>query len=180
MSIDLNPAIKHIYPDVSESEYTIGDNGDGPVITYWGYQGGNEPTQEELNIALDEIGADIGKPNLIGEVKIKMDSVIKGSVSHGDVLYNSDLDTAIEIESTIICMSRDNLSSAMIRNKSGDFVTLNATQLGEIGCLITGLRQSCYANAKSLIDSISAAQNQNDLDAIDIESGWPTVPYTDS
>lgn len=47
-------AIKHIYPNISDSEFSLQDDGAGPYIKTWAYSQ-PQPTQAEIDAAIAEV-----------------------------------------------------------------------------------------------------------------------------
>jgi hypothetical protein len=55
----------------------------------------------------------------------------------------------------------------------GVWVTLDQATMLAIGVAVGRHIQACFSNAKALSEAVAAAEDSADLDAIDIEAGWP-------
>ncbi len=173
MMIDYSIALQHIYPDIRYSDYALEDLGNGSKIVAWFYQNGAQPTEQALQDAWDAIAANAGKSALITQVKAKMEAIIDSGIVFNNHTFKSNFETACEIN----IAKESGLTILLIKNSSGSFVSFTQSTIQELIGLIGVMRQVCCSNAASLINAINGAQDQEAIDAIDINLGWPDVPY---
>jgi hypothetical protein len=57
---------------------------------------------------------------------------------------------------------------------NGNFVTLNATTISNVTTKVREYIQSCFDREAELIDLINAAATPDDVEVIDLSTGWPT------
>lgn len=55
----------------------------------------------------------------------------------------------------------------------GSFITLNAAAIGALAQVVSGHVQATFDNEATLASAIEAASDEDALDAVDLETGWP-------
>ncbi len=124
------------------------------------------------------------KVDKIKELKGKRDETIGGcveyTISSTDYKFDADIKSYGLMNNAIAVKDRGNATFFPIEWIDADNISVTVTdvELTAIFDLSGRLYEACYDNYQTHRVAINAAVDQAALDAIDITTGWPTVPYT--
>ncbi len=96
-----------------------------------------------------------------------------GGIMLGEMSIKTDEDTQRKITGAYVKADKDAGFSARWKIAPGVFVTLDAATILMIGDAVTAHIQTCFDNEADITADILAAADEAELDAIDIETGWP-------
>lgn len=86
----------------------------------------------------------------------------------------TDRITQVKLTGAYVKASADNAYSVRWKVAPGLFVTLDAANIIAIGDAVAGYVQDCFDREDELTTAILAASTHGGLDAIDINTGWPS------
>lgn len=102
-------------------------------------------------------------------------TVETGGITIGGALVRTDANSQAKITGAVSLFQNDpDLTAIDWEAQPGVWVTFDAATMKAIGIAVGRHVQACFSRAKVLSTAIAAAQNAADLDAIDIETGWPS------
>ncbi len=124
------------------------------------------------------------KAEKIKALKGLRDATIGGGVKHTiastDHIFQVDGMSHTMINGALAVKERGNSTFFPINwiDKGNQSVSVSSTDLTTVFDLSGRLYQASYNNYQTHRTAIDDATSQAELDAVDITSGWPTVPYT--
>jgi hypothetical protein len=132
-----------------------------------------DPPVEKPTLAyLESKFADFRKSELCSEISNLFNEKLSNAlVPYDSAYFKTDKDSQIFL-CAAICngdVTRDFYDS------DGNVHSFTKTQAIELSGIVANCTKAYEAARKSLVDAVNAAQ---DPDTIDIESGWPTNPYS--
>lgn len=98
----------------------------------------------------------------------------EGGTTLGNTPIATDRTTQGKVTAAYVKASADsNYTIAAWKGTDGTFSPLNATTIIAIADAIEAHVQACFANEATLSGQITAATTEAELDAVNIETGWP-------
>lgn len=97
-----------------------------------------------------------------------------GGIVFMTMAIKTDEDTQRKITGAYVQADKNPAFTARWKMDAGVFVTLNAATIIAIGDAVTAHIQTCFDKEADLSDLITAAEDEAALEAIDIETGWPS------
>lgn len=109
------------------------------------------------------------------EVKLKRDSVEWAGVTTAKGIVDSDPDSQRKINGAVtMALIQGDSFSIDWKMKDNSVVTHNRQEIMDMGLAVGQHVSACQARKNELDIQIDAAETEEQLNSIDIESGWPT------
>lgn len=137
----------------------------------WRYAGGNwSPPGPPPPVSLEDRKA--AKLAALAAKRWEVETggvTVEGSVIRTDAVSQAKLTGAVTL-----AQSDQTLNSIDWEAQPGVWVTLDPPTIVAMGVTVGRFVQACFSRAKVLSQAITAAADQAALDAIDINTGWPS------
>lgn len=92
----------------------------------------------------------------------------------GGVPVRSDEGSQRKIAGAVQLFEKDGTLTAIdFEAQPGIWVTLDQATMEAIGVAVGRHIQACFSNARALSEAVDAAEDNDALDLIDMEAGWP-------
>ena len=137
-----------------------------PVTRGWTYDG--------EQFAAPEASVDSARLSKLVALAERRWQAETGGTTVGGVPIRTDRESTAKITAAYVQASANPAFSVRWKVDTGIFVTLDAATIISIGDAVTAHVQACFDNEDVLTTAILAAEDLTALDAIDIESGWPS------
>lgn len=137
-----------------------------PVTKGWTYDG--------EQFAAPEASVDSARLSKLVALAERRWQAETGGTTVGGVPIRTDRESTAKITAAYVQASANLAFSVRWKVDTGIFVTLDAEAIISIGDAVTAHVQACFDNEDVLTTAILAAEDLTALDAIDIESGWPS------
>lgn len=157
----------------STSVYTVNDLEDGTLEVHYGSHAASAFADlvENYDTAYVSVAAAEKKAVVVAMRKEK----VKQFVFNGMPI---DLDAVAEarITGAVVYLDRNPTVTEINWDPAGNgnFVTIPRDTMLAMGDAAGDYVQGCFNNSKALVEAIAAATTLTELDAIDIEAGWPS------
>jgi hypothetical protein len=144
---------------VGEWSVALDDNGGPQAVPFV------RPADIELSIAKAAFGE---------RIKDKRNAVERAGCATPYGRIDTDADSQRKIGgASTMALALGTQFTMSWRMADNSIVTLNASQMIEVGVAAAQYVAACQANKNALDAAVQAATSVADLDAIDIEAGWP-------
>ena len=96
-----------------------------------------------------------------------------GGASFNETNIQTDRQSQSTITSAALAAQMDDTITIRWKTADGIFIELNASQIIEMAQGVRAHVQACFDREAELLDAINAAETVEELEAIDINAGWP-------
>ena len=127
-----------------------------------------------VDVEQDAAYLDERKRKLVERIGAKRYMVEVGGISVGGLAIETDRETQINISQVKQAMDIDANMVVEWKMSDGGFKTLDKLTVDAIYAATVQHKQSCFSQEKTLTEEANAATTLAELDAIDIDAGWPT------
>ncbi len=97
-----------------------------------------------------------------------------GGTTYNSMSLATDSESQTKYVGAVVAAQLSPLISLQWKLADGTFVTLDATAITEIAMAVRAHIQACFDREAQLLAEIETSTNKTELDAIDINVGWPT------
>ena len=176
-----NTSFPKTVPDAILAEYGVYPVTvlDRPTITKWQTATKNaEPTLVNgvwtLGWTVTETPLADAKVQVLGELANRRYQAEEGGTTLNGMPIATDRTTQGKVTAAYVKASADNTYSiASWKGADGTFTPLDAATIIAIADAIEAHVQACFSNEATLAGQISAATTLAELEAVDLEAGWP-------
>lgn len=122
------------------------------------------------------------KSNAVKAIKMKRDGIQFGGVEwspDGGVttyIVQTDKDSQAKLSGAVVRTDKKNSAQQAWRMKDNSVVVLNKVKFDDMAVAVGDHVDACYVRQAELEALVEAASTAAEVDAIDIQSGWPAVP----
>lgn len=124
-----------------------------------------------------EITVDEYKEKVLSEIRnIRYNKEVGGILFNNSIPIRTDEKSQSKLQGAIALFNLDpNLASVEWEAVPGTFATLTKQNMVDIGVAVGAHIQACFSRSKALTLAVQACTTKAQVDAIDINSGWPGV-----
>lgn len=114
------------------------------------------------------------KAAMLAEVSARRWAVETGGIVVNGAPIRTDEIGQAKLTGAVALFDNDpDLESIDWEGQPGMWVTLDGETIRALGVAVGRHVQACFTRARALHEAIAAAETHGDLDAIDLEAGWP-------
>lgn len=124
-------------------------------------------------VVLDAYPVEPVRRDKLADLAHKRWQVETGGITASGVAIQTDRASQSMVTSAALAAQLGPEMKIRWKTASGDFVALDAAQIVGIATLVRLHVQNCFGHEADLTALIAAAETVADLDAIDINAGWP-------
>ncbi|WP_429139263.1 DUF4376 domain-containing protein [Aeromonas veronii] len=110
---------------------------------------------------------------LLADVSLKRWLVETGGILVAGIPIKTDRESQAQIFSVYASLNIGIINDTVWKNADGSFVMATISQMEPIAKAVAEHVRACFAAEETHFTSIYALQNQADIDAYDIDAGWP-------
>jgi hypothetical protein len=97
-----------------------------------------------------------------------------GGMTFNSMLLSTDAVSQTKYIGAVVGVQIDPLTTLNWKLSDGAFVTLDAAAITAVAMAVRGHIQACFDNEATIRATIEIADDQEELDLIDLNVGWPT------
>ena len=131
-------------------------------------------TGEVSEVTLAPLSLEERRAELLARVRFRRWQAETGGTNVGGTPIRTDEGSQAKISGAVALFVNDpTLQAIDWEAQPGVWVTLDAATMTAIGVAVGRHVQACFSNARAIAAQIEAASSITELDAIDLEAGWP-------
>jgi len=113
------------------------------------------------------------KTSLLAKVATKRWEVETGGIQIGNTAIATDRESQAQLISAYTLLKSGLIADTQWKSDDGSFTLATLTDLEPVAQAVGAHVRACFAAEKAHAESIDAVQTQAELDAYDINTGWP-------
>lgn len=113
------------------------------------------------------------KTRKIASLKQLRDEYLYGGISYANTVFQTDDLTQQRMTGAALAVTVDPTIVINWKTNDGSFLEMSSSDIISVATLIRLHIQACFNNEMTLKEQIENANTTNDIQSIDIQSGWP-------